>query len=349
MRPAALRRQQRHALVWRATSPASGASYLFGARHVASARCLACDAWYLGPGELHYQASRQRPICAYDNNAAHREEDCLPCTRTPACAPAEERHSWADPLCPATRMEHAAPTPPDGGGPGSGGPGADGSGPGPRSGYQPRPPASPASRWNTCAAALITLMAPMTKGAEYLDPDRAARADSSGDEGHIASDADDAGGPHHRPMLCYAALKDTAATRDLIGEIGLHDGSATSISVDSASSKIVLQGEHSEKISTAIGIKQIDRRVLRVKQQFAAGIYAIDWVPSADNPSDLGAPLQSRVEFERLRTMIMGYAFPRSACSYLRDTEEPSHWSKNAAAKAAALNASPADPAGQDE
>ena len=42
--------------------------------------------------------------------------------------------------------------------------------------------------------------------------------------------------------------------------------------------------------------------------------------------------------------MIMGYAFPRYSCGYLRDTEEPSHWSKNAKA-----TSSPANPAGQEE
>jgi hypothetical protein len=123
----------------------------------------------------------------------------------------------------------------------------------------------------------------------------------------------------------HAAIKGTASHRGLLGEIGLHDGSATSLSVDSASSKIVLQGEHSEKIST--GVKHIDRRVLGVRQQFAAGIYVLDWIPSSENPSDIGATFKSKVEFEKLRGMIMGYIYPKSTCSYLRDTEEP-HWSK---------------------
>ena len=126
----------------------------------------------------------------------------------------------------------------------------------------------------------------------------------------------------------HAAIKDSSATRGLLGGIGLHDGSATTIAIDSASSKIVLQGEHSEKMST--GIKHIDRRVLGVKQQIAAGIYILDWVPSEDNPSDIGATFKSKVDYERLRAVVMGYIFPRSAYPYLRDTEEPSHWSKKA-------------------
>jgi hypothetical protein len=68
----------------------------------------------------------------------------------------------------------------------------------------------------------------------------------------------------------HAAMKGTAATRALIGEIGLHDGEATELSVDSSSAKTVLQGEHSEKIST--GVKHIDRRVLGVRQQIAAHV-----------------------------------------------------------------------------
>jgi hypothetical protein len=124
----------------------------------------------------------------------------------------------------------------------------------------------------------------------------------------------------------HAATKGSASNRGLLGEIGLHDGKATSLAVDSSSSKIVLQGEHAEKNST--GIKHIDRRVMAIRQLFAAGIYTIDWVPSADNPADFGATYKSKVEFLRLRAMIMGYEFPRSSCKYLRDTEEPSHWSK---------------------
>jgi hypothetical protein len=186
---------------------------------------------------------------------------------------------------------------------------------------------------------------------------------------HVASDADDAGGPHRRSMLCYvswigsplsdqtvsarraffqwtntwsiavpsgsmeseiyaihAAIKGTEATRGLLGEIGLHDGSATPISVDSASSKVVLQGEHSEKIST--GVKHIDRRVLGVRQQIAAGIYDLKWIPSHDNPADIGATFKSKVEFVRLRTMIQGYAFKQSQVKYMRDIEEPTPWYK---------------------
>jgi hypothetical protein len=146
-----------------------------------------------------------------------------------------------------------------------------------RADYRDRPSPDPASRWDAYTAALTTSTAPLPGEAEDLDPDRAARADSSG-----------------------------------------------------------------ENIST--GVKHVDRRVLGVKQQIAAGIYVLDWVPSADNPSDIGATYKSKTEFERLRTMIMGYAFPRSSCSYLRDTEEPSHWSKNAQA-----NPAPADQAGQSE
>ena len=140
----------------------------------------------------------------------------------------------------------------------------------------------------------------------------------------------------------HEGIKGTTATRGLLGEIGLHDGSATSLSVDSASSKTVLQGQHSEKIST--GVKHIDRRVLSVRQQFAAGIYKIDWVPSADNPSDIGATYKSKSEFERLRDMIMGYVFPRSKCMYLRDTEEATHWSKKIT-----KTPSPVKPAGKVE
>jgi hypothetical protein len=124
----------------------------------------------------------------------------------------------------------------------------------------------------------------------------------------------------------HAATKGSASNRGLLGEIGLHDGTPTSLAVDSSSSKIVLQGEHAEKNST--GIKHIDRRIMAIRQLFAAGIYTIDWVPSADNPADIGATYKSKVEFTRLRAMIMGYEFPRSPCNYLCDTEEPSHWPK---------------------
>ena len=139
----------------------------------------------------------------------------------------------------------------------------------------------------------------------------------------------------------HAAVKGTASFRGLLGEIGLHTGKATRIAVDSASAKIVLQGEHSEKLST--GVKHIDRRVLNVRQTIAAEVYALDWVASEENPSDMGATFKSKVEFHRLRAIIMGYVFPRSACSYLRDTEEPSHWSKRT------NTPSPATVAGQVE
>jgi hypothetical protein len=151
----------------------------------------------------------------------------------------------------------------------------------------------------------------------------------------------------------HAATKGTAPTRGLLGEIGVHDGSATSLAVDSASSMTVLQGEHSEKNS--VGVKHIDRRTLSVRQQFAAGIYAIHWVPSADNPADMGATFKSRVEYERLRTMIMGYAYPRNPLvSFLRDTEPKSHWAEKAEAKAKAdalarNTIAPAAPAGEAE
>jgi hypothetical protein len=112
----------------------------------------------------------------------------------------------------------------------------------------------------------------------------------------------------------------------LLGEIGLHDGSATSIAVDSMSSKVVLQGEHAEKNST--GIKHIDRRVLATRQLCAAGIYDLDWVASANNPADIGATFKSKLELVRLRNMIMGYVFPASVCQMLTDQEEPVHWSK---------------------
>jgi hypothetical protein len=127
----------------------------------------------------------------------------------------------------------------------------------------------------------------------------------------------------------HAAIKGTAANRGLLGEIGLDDGEPTELSVDSSSAKTVLQGEHSEKNST--GVKHIDRRVLGVRQQIAAGIYNITWVSSAENPADLGATFKSKVEFEHLRTKFMGYKFPRCKGMYLRDVEEPSHWSKSKA------------------
>jgi hypothetical protein len=68
----------------------------------------------------------------------------------------------------------------------------------------------------------------------------------------------------------HAATKGAAPNRGLLGETGLLDGSATSIAVDSMSSKVVLQGEHAEKNST--GIKHIDRRVMSTRQLVAAGI-----------------------------------------------------------------------------
>jgi hypothetical protein len=124
----------------------------------------------------------------------------------------------------------------------------------------------------------------------------------------------------------HAAIKDMAATRALLAEIGLHDGEATTIAVDSSSAKTVLQGEHSEKNST--GTKHIDRRVLGIRQQIAAGVYELVWIASEYNPADIGATFKSKVEFERLRTIIMGHVFARCKGSYLRDTEEPSYWSK---------------------
>jgi hypothetical protein len=126
--------------------------------------------------------------------------------------------------------------------------------------------------------------------------------------------------------VIHVPTKGSTSNRGLIRVIGLHDGTPTSLAVDSSSSKIVLQGEHTEKNST--GIKYIDRRIMTIRQLFGAGIYTIDWVPTADNPSDIGATYKSKVEFTRLRVMIMGYEFPRSSCKYLRDTEEPSHCPK---------------------
>jgi hypothetical protein len=41
--------------------------------------------------------------------------------------------------------------------------------------------------------------------------------------------------------------------------------------------------------------------------------------------------------------MIMGYEFPKSSCTYLRDTEEKTHWQKNAKTPL------PASPAGKGE
>jgi hypothetical protein len=93
--------------------------------------------------------------------------------------------------------------------------------------------------------------------------------------------------------------------------------------VDSSSSKVVLQGEHAEKNST--GIKHIDRRVMAVGN--SSPPTSTHWIaPRRDNPADIG-DLQVKVEFERLRTMVMGYEFPRYATCSLRDVEEP-HWSK---------------------
>jgi hypothetical protein len=66
-----------------------------------------------------------------------------------------------------------------------------------------------------------------------------------------------------------AAIKGTTPNRGLIGEIGLHDGKATSLSVGSLSSKTVLQGEHAEKNST--GTKYIDRRIMGVLQRQPGG------------------------------------------------------------------------------
>ena len=138
-------------------------------------------------------------------------------------------------------------------------------------------PVDSGSRWDACAAALTTSTASLTGKTEDLGPNRAARADSSGNE------------------------------------------------------------QHSEKTST--GVKHIDRRVLGVKQQFADGNHYLDRVPTEANAADLFATNMSCKEFEFLRTMTMGPAFPR-----YRDTEEPSHWSKNAKA-----TSSPANPAGQEE
>jgi hypothetical protein len=64
---------------------------------------------------------------------------------------------------------------------------------------------------------------------------------------------------------------------------------------------------------------------------------------SSDNPSDIGATFKSKVDFVRLRGMIMGYEFPRSSCTYLRDTEEKNHGQKNAKTPL------PASPAGEGE
>ena len=82
-------------------------------------------------------------------------------------------------------------------------------------------------------------------------------------------------------------------------------------------------------LKNSTGVKHIDRRVLGVRQQIAAGIYGISWVSSQENPADLGATFKSKVEFEYLRTKIMGYQFPRCKGMYLRDVETPSHWSKS--------------------
>jgi hypothetical protein len=70
------------------------------------------------------------------------------------------------------------------------------------------------------------------------------------------------------------AIKGATPNRGLIGEIGLHDGKATSPSVDSLSSKTVLQGEHAEKNST--GTKHIDRCIMDVRQVIAADVFTLD-------------------------------------------------------------------------
>jgi hypothetical protein len=142
----------------------------------------------------------------------------------------------------------------------------------------------------------------------------------------------------------HAATKGTTHIRGLLGEIGLHDGSATKLAVDSSSSKTVLQGEHSEKIST--GVKHIDRRMMSIKQQISANIYELMWVSRKDNPPDIGATFKSKTEYERLRKMIMGYDFPRYGSGYMRDTEEPSHWSKTNNSK---TNPLPANKVGESE
>jgi hypothetical protein len=110
----------------------------------------------------------------------------------------------------------------------------------------------------------------------------------------------------------HAATEGATPNRGLLGEIGLHDGSATSIAVDSLSSKVVLQGGHAEKDIT--GIKHIDRRVMSTRQLCAAGIYDLDWVAlaSANNPANIGATFKSKAEIVWLRNMIMGYVFPAS-------------------------------------
>ena len=73
---------------------------------------------------------------------------------------------------------------------------------------------------------------------------------------------------------------------------------------------------------------------MATRQLCAAGIYDLDWVASANNPADIGATFKSKLEFVRLRNIIMGYVFPASGCQMLRDTEEPTHWSKKAKPKA---------------
>jgi hypothetical protein len=125
----------------------------------------------------------------------------------------------------------------------------------------------------------------------------------------------------------HAAIKGAAPSSGLLGEIGLHDGSATSIAVDNVSSKVVLQGEHAEKNSTGIR-SSTSTGVMSTHQLVAAEIYDLDWVASANNPADIGTTFKSKTEYVRLRNMIMGYVFPPSISQMLRDTEEPTHWSK---------------------
>jgi hypothetical protein len=81
----------------------------------------------------------------------------------------------------------------------------------------------------------------------------------------------------------HTATKGAAPNRGMLDEIDLHDGSATSIAVDSMSSKVVLQGEHAEKNST--GIMHIDRCIMATHELCAAGWLAPTTQPTSERPS----------------------------------------------------------------
>jgi hypothetical protein len=86
--------------------------------------------------------------------------------------------------------------------------------------------------------------------------------------------------------------------------------------------------------------------MMSIRQQISANIYKLVWVPSKDNPPNIGATFKSKAEFEHLRKMLMCYDFPRYSSGYMRDTEEPIHWSKSKSSK---TNPLPANKVGESE